>query len=201
MFYDYLDIGTANFKTSLEVKKDNEKIILVDPIKTYLDELDNGPFIYKENAAIGNIDGFIDVTYINPQVIKLKNLKSWIGGSTQVGSIHPVITKMINQKVISKNDLIKTKVPLITFSTLQKKYNIDEVYQIKIDTEGYESIILNSIYNAIDLGFIANRIIFEYRSELSNLKMLDILVEKFQKKGYKTSWYTKKKRDILLEKI
>jgi len=201
MRWNYIDIGTCNFETSLELLLPNEIILLIDPVKEYLDDLPSGEHIFKENVAITNQDGLINLIYINPSLIKNKILKSWIGGSTRIGRQHPTITKLLQENKISENDLIKTEVKTISIDTLIRKYKINSVYQIKIDTEGYESIILESILKSINQGLEVDRIIFEYRKELSDLIELNRLIEEYKKLGYRSEWATKKQRDILLEKL
>lgn len=200
MFYNYIDIGTCNFKTSLDILKSDEKIILVDPIKEYLDELPSNHNIIKENCAIDQNDGSSIITYINPQLIKNKKFKSWVGGSSRLGTRHPLIHKLLRENKITETDLLTSVVNTLTFESFVKKYEISEIFQLKIDTEGHESIILSDVFKITKKSLKINKIIFEYRQEFGHLDKLDKLIVEFTKLNYKVAWASKKQRDILLEK-
>jgi len=201
MFYNYVDIGTCNFKTSLDILKANEKIILVDPIKEYLDDLPSSINIVKENCAIDEINSTKKITYINPQLIKNKKFKSWVGGSSKIGEKHPLILKLLRENKITESDLITVDVNTLTFGSLVKKYDISSIFQLKIDTEGHEHIILTDVLEYVKNTVKIDRIIFEYREEFGHVNKLDKLIVEFTKLDYIVSWATKKQRDIQLEKL
>jgi hypothetical protein len=63
-FYDFIEVGTANFDTIIEKVDDNTRGISIEPLKFYLDQLPDKKNVVKVNAALSNKDGFIDIYYI-----------------------------------------------------------------------------------------------------------------------------------------
>ena len=57
MKFDFVEIGTSDFDTNLDKRKKGQKILLVEPVKYYLDKLPNGEGIFKNNCAISDKSG------------------------------------------------------------------------------------------------------------------------------------------------
>ena len=88
---------------------------------------------------------------------------------------------------------------MISFKTLCDRYNITSIGQLKIDTEGYEHMILPEVYEEITNGLNIQSIIFEYHPSMGHTAILDELSFNIEQLGYVKSWLTSV--DIKLDKI
>ena len=66
-----IEIGTSDFRTSAGIRDG----LFIEPVKYYFDRL---PRCRKENVAISNQEGEIDVYYMTEEDIKENNLPYWI---------------------------------------------------------------------------------------------------------------------------
>ncbi len=199
MHFDFIDIGTSDFDTSLQVALPNDKILLVEPISIYLNSLPNGENIYKENCAVGKDFSKIEIYYVPEQTIKELNLPDWVKGSNSIGQYHPIVKNLLEVNNISLDVVKKEKVNIVPISFLIDKYKIASITSLKIDTEGYDHFIVEQIYQLVEKGMDIKVIKFEYNAAFNNTDILDELVIKFKNIGYTQSW-SKKKRDIILTK-
>lgn len=172
--YDFIEIGTAFFDTLIE-KATDEYGLSVEPIKEYLDKLPNKPNVTKiEGAVVANGDSKdLDVYYVTEEDIDKHKLGEWMKGCNSVGKPHDFHLnyffcpwtwsrhklgkelpdtnpykklKTLPTHNLIKHGLVKTKkIDCYYYSDLIKKYSINTVKKIKIDTEGYDCKILNSI--------------------------------------------------------
>lgn len=138
----YIEIGACDFD-NFDTYLDEGKVIFVEPIPEYRDSLrkkiGNHPNALFEECAISSYNGYMDMTYIQPDSAS----EQWVRGISHASfSSSNLINKNIEQGYnigIPKN----IKVPCITLDTLLYKYNIDEVEYLKIDVEGHELEIIN----------------------------------------------------------
>jgi hypothetical protein len=154
MKYDFVEIGTSDFNSPSQ-ENYNLSGVCVEPIKYYLDRLPNSKTIIKENSAISNFNGFIEIFYINDENIKKYNLPFWIRGCNKIGDYHPTALKEILSKNIGKEIFTIEKIKVITYENLMLKYDCRQINYLKIDTEGHDHIIINEMYN-----FYSNNIDF-----------------------------------------
>ena len=177
--YDYLEIGTSCFKTLAEVYKDDDNIrgISVEPVPQLLNVLKNfcknSKNKFFENSAITENDKEkINFYFIDPD--KVKNLKSIsvLGmGCTSLEEIKSTIKNASQYEL--KEDMIKEiNVNSLSFKKLVKKYNIDSIGFLKIDTEGLDYQILMSFF---ETGIKADAIQFEASPYMSNLQIKKLL--------------------------
>ena len=155
MIYKFLDIGTSCFATSIDdknFKAGEDRGILVEPIKKYLDAIPETEGVIKANYAISNYcgDGTMyspiasidNLEYTSQEYFEIENkeLRQQYGkaGSNSLNKIHPNIHKF-NQEF----DTLACNV--ITLDKLCEIYEIHEVESIKIDTEGHENIVLSQL--------------------------------------------------------
>lgn len=197
-FYNYVDIGTSNFGTSLKNRKLEETILLVEPINFYLNQLPSGDGIIKYNAAISNSDYVTSIFFISLENIEKYKLPSWFRGCNSIGKKHPTIMKKIEEDNLPDSIVEESSIEVISFITLIKKFNIEEIGQLKIDTEGHDHIILENVLDAILQKQIKNikRIVFEYEVAFNNTIELDRLVNKFVSIGYKDLGFHKNNKII-----
>ena len=63
-FYDFIEVGTANFDTLLEKVNDNSiHGISIEPLAFYLEQLPDKKNIAKVNAALSNTSPFTVVRF------------------------------------------------------------------------------------------------------------------------------------------
>lgn len=103
---DFLEIGTSDFDTLIQVADDNTIGISVEPIKFYLDNLPSPKNVEKVNAAISITGSSEDIPlfFIPPHIINEKGLPKWVRGCNCLGKMHPTI---VNFGLVSKQKNIK----------------------------------------------------------------------------------------------
>ncbi len=84
MKFDFLDIGTSDFDTSLDLMKKGQNILLVEPVVYYLNRLPDGKGIFKQNCAISNRAGHGDIYYVSEEVMNRYGMPEWIRGCAYV---------------------------------------------------------------------------------------------------------------------
>lgn len=170
-----IEIGTSNFAT-MAGKRDG---LFIEPVKPYFDSLPN---CRKENVAVSNFEGEIDVYYIDPDYIDAIPLPQWLKGCNMIGKPHPTT---LNYAPYEK--ILKQTIKVVRIKSLIDKHNIKKIQVLKIDTEGHDCIILNDFLDTVD---ISPRIIIFENNELSNQEEIEAITERLKNKGYKMQ-YTK----------
>lgn len=175
-FFDFIDIGTADFDVADGKFQDDKKYILIEPIKFYLDKLPNKENIIKVNSAISDSLKEVDIFYLKEEDIIKYNLPWWLRGCNSIEKMHPTVLSLLKQNNISENIISNNKIKTITFEDLINQFKIKFIDQLKIDTEGHDHFILKDVLKNIEKKEIKiNKIIFEYNS-LSNKEYLDKLI-------------------------
>jgi len=161
MKYDFVEIGTADFKTITQKARKDTRGLSVDAVKTYLDRLPDKPFHTKIHSAITHDkkSDHVDVYYIPPSIIKEHGLPHWLGGCNSIGDYHPHHLQKRNLKgfplLFLGSDSSETlkkfvkieKVPLKNYSELIVENNATDVDFLKIDTEGHDCTIMSGVYD------------------------------------------------------
>lgn len=158
MRFHFVEIGTCDYDTLLESCADDQVGISVEPIKEYLDRLPNRPNVTKINAAISSADGLVDLYWVRPEHQNKPGL-SCTKGWGSVAAPHPGYAGNA-ERMIRDGILTKESVQAITWSTLVDLCGITAVDLVKVDAEGHDSVIVNSILDAA-LGWSPQRIQFE----------------------------------------
>jgi FkbM family methyltransferase len=142
MRYNFIEIGTCDYDTLLESCSNNEIGLSIEPIKLYLDRLPNKPNVTKINVAISSEDKIVDLFWVEPENQKKYNIEFTKGWGTIISPHrwHTEAEMMLSAGILSKN-----KIETITWNTLIKRYKIESVDYVKIDTEGHDCVIINSI--------------------------------------------------------
>jgi FkbM family methyltransferase len=194
--YDFVEIGTSDFDTLIQNCSDTTKGISIEPIGYYINRLPDKDNVTKVQAAMSDVEGSIDVYYIEDSKILENNLPWWVRGSNSVNRPHPFTIKCIGEDVYNKLVTID-KVPTITWDRLVNDYNVKSIDYLKIDTEGYDHIILNAYLDICkeNKNLLANKIKFECHKEVSNLIETEKLIKRFE--GYHIQ---RLETDILLTK-
>lgn len=166
-----IEIGTSDFRTQAGVADG----IFIEPVIEYFDRLPDN--CIKENVAISDYEGEIEIYYIPSEIIKKHNLPYWLRGCNSVNSIHPTISNMRLQKYV-----VLDKVKVVRIRSIIKKHNVTEIDVLKIDTEGHDCVILNDFLDTVDI--LPNQIQFE-NNVLSDEEEVNAVCERLIKLDYK----------------
>lgn len=180
MNYHFIEIGTSDFSTIIQ--QENPGIGLsIEPLKIYLDRLPDKEGVTKVNCAISDIDGVVDVYWIDPEDIAKYNLPDWLRGCNSIINPHPTAYSELSGRGLL--DIYKkTSCETICWDTLVERYNIESVDHLKIDTEGHDCIILQSILKSKS-KVLPNTIFFE-NNVLTNSELTDDTLKKLINAGY-----------------
>jgi len=143
MKYNFIEIGTCDYHTLLESCKDSDRGLSIEPIKVYLDRLPDKPNITKINCAITSEDKIVDLFYVAPENQYKYNLSFTKGWGTIIKP-HKGHGEA-PEDLIESGVLTKEKIQAISWRTLCEKYCVEEVDWVKIDAEGHDCVIVNSI--------------------------------------------------------
>ncbi|MCX8009270.1 MAG: FkbM family methyltransferase [Patescibacteria group bacterium] len=160
MKYEYVDIGTSDFGTSMDVAKDDDKVILVEPLIYYLSKLPCKSNIYKCPFALTDGENGVKSIYYVPESVIIKNgYPLWAKGCNRLNEPHPTLLKI----GIPESDFSIANVPCISVNTFISMYDISEIGRLKIDTEGNEDKLLEVFFSFQFFNMIKiKEIIFEY---------------------------------------
>lgn len=125
-----VEIGTCDFETQAG-RADG---LFIEPVKYYFDRL---PACRKENVAVSNYTGEIDIYYVDPDEIVARGLDTWLRGCNSVGKPH------LQHGHLPPEIVRKDTVPVVRIKSLLDKHQITEIDLLKIDTEGHDAVILN----------------------------------------------------------
>lgn len=140
MHYDFVDIGTSNFDYST-----TGKVLLVEPIEHYLNSIPDLPNITKANFAIGKYSMPVEIYYIPENVIIEKSLPTYFRGCNSIGKPHNVVLHDLRDTLNVDSLIINETVEMISFPKLCELYKVTSIGTLKIDTEGYEYQIIQSV--------------------------------------------------------
>jgi len=195
MNYNFIEIGTSNFRTLIESADDKTAGISIEPIKYYLDQLPNKPNLVKLNVAISTDNNFGEgsIYYIPENIIKERKLKKWLRGCNCMDKYHIRHRGLEN---LVRKEFIK-KIPLYH---VFDQYNVETLECLKIDTEGSDSDILLSFLPYLQKKSKENypkEIIFETNHLTQKNKVGDV-IRQYSILGYKVKEQTKEDTVLIL---
>jgi len=195
MKYNFIEIGTSDFDTLLQTTE-NQIGLSIEPLKFYLDRLPNNSHVIKVNCAISDKNGVTNVFWVKPEDIDEYGLSWYLKGCNSI--IRPHTTTERELKEVNLEFLLnQTECEMITWKTLIERYDVESVDLLKIDTEGHDCIIINSILNS-NTKILPKKIWFE-ANELTNPKFVEKTIKNLESFGYRViennNW------DIIVEKI
>jgi hypothetical protein len=180
--FEFIEIGTSNFDTLLENATDDIIGLSVEPIKYYLDCLPDKQGVIKSNYAISNYSGTLDIYYIPETVIDDNKLDNWWKGCNSVNNYHPLHIKH-NLTHLCNKDTVNVITPI----TLFFNYKIKNVNYLKVDTEGHDCTILQSLFEYLQYmskTFYPKKIQFE-SNEHTKTTDIDNIINIYNQLGYK----------------
>jgi FkbM family methyltransferase len=197
MNYNFVDIGTSDFQTSVEklVDHPNAVILLVEPLKFYLDKLPESENIIKANLAVSDKNGVADIFFLSEEDIDHYEFIQCVRGCNKIGKPHVSIEYELDRKGLPQSLIKKESIEIVTFRELCYRYNIESINYLKVDTEGHEEFIIPGVLEQIKTGLVIKEIQFENQEHLGNKKLLDSLALEFVELGYTL---THKDADIVL---
>jgi FkbM family methyltransferase len=193
MHYNFIEIGTSDFSTLIEETSSGTGLSF-EPLSIYLENLPNRENVIKSNCAVSNKDGYTDVYWIHPDDIKKYDLPDWLRGCNSIFEPHPTaVTELSIRNLMSIYK--KDRCEIISWDTLIKKYSVDSIDYLKIDTEGHDHIILDSMLSS-SANILPIKILFESNILTSDQNTENIL-NKLTQRGY--SIIERTPYDILIE--
>ena len=183
MHYNFIEIGTSDFRTLIQSCADSDVGLSIEPIREYLDKLPNKKNIRKVNCAMSNVVGEVDIYYIKPEDIISHGFGNWVRGCNSINVPHPTLARKFKEKYFDVVDVRKVRV--LNWAELIRRFDVESVDFVKIDTEGHDSVILADYYdNCVGKeGLLAKVILFEY-NRLTDVKSMDLIINKFYDLGY-----------------
>jgi hypothetical protein len=146
MRYHFVEIGTCDYDTLMERCAPDERGIAVEPILEYLNRLPDRPNVTKINVAISAENGLVDLYWVRPERQHLPGL-SCTKGWGSVGRPHSGYGGNADA-MIRDGILTRESVQAITWATLIDLCGITAVDFVKVDAEGHDAVIVNSILDA-----------------------------------------------------
>lgn len=188
--YNFVEIGCSDFDTLIQYSHDGEIGLSVEPIKCYLDALPNKPNTKKVQYAISDKNGSIIIFYVKPEDIKTYNLPWWLKGCNSVSAPHPQVVEKLLEQNLPLSIIQQEEVRVITYAMLAQIYEIETVDNLKIDTEGHDSVILESLIECCSAGLSAfpNKILFESNLYVATAETIDKIEFKLHACGYSTTY-------------
>jgi FkbM family methyltransferase len=140
MSYDFIEIGTADFDTEIQVHG-NRKGLSIDIIQEYLDNLPVVDNVQKICCGISDKDG----TVIAYKPNFPSHFPWWLRGCVSIIKPHNHVIDFCRNNGVDYSQYIETRtVPILSVKTFIEKYKINSVVFLKIDTEGHDCVILNA---------------------------------------------------------
>lgn len=175
---DYVEIGTSDFDTLVEIMPDDYLGFSIEPIKEYLDKLPIKDKNKKLNVAISNEDTLRKIYFVKEEDILKHNLPEWVKGCNSL-TIHQNVKNLLNE--IGMIHLLQEReIDVISFETFIKKFKINSIGLLKIDTEGHDFHILR---NMLKTNIRPKKIHFEANSLYAEDDILAI-VKDLENSGY-----------------
>jgi hypothetical protein len=196
MRYDFIEIGTSDFRTLIQTCDENSTGLSIDPLKFYLDRLPEKKNVTKVNLGISDRNSKSKVYWITPDNIEKYNLPKWIRGCNSIEKPHPTVINELSNRGLSTDIINIDEIELITFDTLIKKYKIESIEFLKIDTEGHDTKIIKSLLLSDSL-ILPKKIEFE-ANILSDKNDIDEVIEILKRYDYVITKRTES--DIVVER-
>lgn len=195
MRYDFIEIGSCDFDTLLQKCRDDERGITIEPIRKYLDNLPNRENVKKVCAAVVPVvTDDINVYFIDSDDFDHGSDQYWPGkkfpvylrGCNSVSKPHDYhvacpetlwvaqqygpdyATVMRTYNLLEAGHVKVEKCSCITFEELVKENNVSFVNLIKLDTEGQDCVLLNSILDFYEKHTIQYPKIIQFESNMHN---------------------------------
>lgn len=136
MRYQNIEIGTSDFRTLIESAPGPG--LSIEPIPYYFNRLPQREGWTRLNYAVSDAFGDGDAFYCNPKY--LDQYPEWIRGCNSIGVVHPTLLTYCKLEHI-----VQHSIEVVPLSYVYSQNNVTSVGFMKIDTEGHDSVIVNSL--------------------------------------------------------
>ena len=145
--FDFVEIGTSNFNTLIERANTRMRGLSVEPMVQYLKL--PCPKCIKENSAVSNERGTLPLYFVPPHVIHKRGLPGWVGGCSSLANPHAGLLEWYGET--RYNELAQVEnVTVLTFGDLAAKHGVRAIEYLKIDVEGHDAFVLESMLDHCD---------------------------------------------------
>lgn len=147
----FVEVGSCNFDTCQQLIDNGWDGLVIEPVKYYFDKLPKVPRIHYENVAVDSQAGSSHIHYIDPQLVS----EQWERGiSSLQGSTGPLSLAQ-NCGIDRFANALRQPVDVVTLNSLCTKYDIEKIDFLKVDTEGADLRVLQSLdLSRVDVRFI-----------------------------------------------
>lgn len=185
---NFLEIGTSDFNTCIQDAADGTWGMSVEAVASYFNRLPDKPGVRKVHQAVSDRSGTIDIYYIPPETIQELRLPKWVRGSNSVNKVHPKVLRELQTRKIANPEsyFAKDMVRVTDMETLLKEQNVATFQYLKLDTEGHDCVILQSLLRACERNraWFPRKILFE-TNFLTPTEVVDETCALFEQHGYK----------------
>jgi hypothetical protein len=182
--YNFIEIGTADHNTVVEVSGDDDYGLCIEPVKMYLESLPNKKNVKKINCAVSfdNIESSVDLYFIPPDILRENGLKKrGLRGINSIDEYHP---QHISRNITHLVQIIK--IPQLPISKILIDNKVKGIDLLKIDTEGGDCFILKHLLEYLrnkSKEYYPKKIIFE-TNYLTEKKLIEETINMFVEVGY-----------------
>ena len=169
--YDFVEIGTSDFRTLSQFVQGSDRTcgmgyalrnwnprhvrgLAVEPVKHLLAHLPTLPLVEKVNVAMGLRDGETILYSVRENACDLLPKSYAVHLARGTGTIrrkHPQLLQAMLSESIKFDDVMeKLIVPIWSFEKLARYYRIRSIDVLKIDCEGSDNDILDSLIDYCD---------------------------------------------------
>src|ERR1017187_7836128 len=119
MEYDFIEIGTSDFRTLIQGAAEDTVGISVEPVRLYMDRLPSPSKVLKLNLAVATQSGWTEVHYLHPDTIRSLRLPWWLRGCGSVGKPHLRVTQVLAERGIDYDTAVRREtVRVVTLKEL-----------------------------------------------------------------------------------
>lgn len=196
--YDFIEIGTSDFRTLIEGASDDTVGISVEPIKYYLEKLPVKKNVTKVNCAIAfdNQQRQSKIYYVKDDVIAQHKLPHWLKGCNSIEDFHYQHKKLGIQDLVTIDTIDQ-----IPIGKLLEDHRVRQVKFLKIDTEGGDCYILEHLKTYLegkDKVFYPKEIFFE-SNILSKADLVQKTIDNYRQIGYDLKSKTQEDTHLILK--
>jgi len=183
MYYDFIEIGTADFDAIVHSSHIDSNGICVEPMIELLNKLPNKPNVKKLNYAMSDYVGETQIYYVEKS---LTTSHTDPHGWNCIESPHPKYKD--NPESVSQRT-----VNVINFQKLVELNDITGIGFLKVDTEGHDLVILNDYIEtciknkslfAKKIKFESNKVAVQRNMDNMNRDQLNSVINKLTANGY-----------------
>ncbi len=196
MHYQFIEIGTSDFKTEIEFATEKTRGVSIEPVRHYFDRLPDRKNVHRFNCAIGKDHCSVEMFHVNPKYIDSKQVPNWLRGCSTVGNPHPTAKRWLKKSGLEAEDFFLVQpVCMLTLQTVIEACRVSSLSLLKIDTEGMDSKIILWSFDQIR-NLMPEKIVFEI-NELNDEETTEEAIRKLTALGYQE---IHRGRDIVLRR-